>query len=321
MSVGELPRPQRARRMGRRLRRAERRGDRPVTDPAADDRRDAPAACRRRRDQACGPRGRGTRSSSAATSALRHAAPGGGAAGRERSEIVRRSFRPPAAASRPPSPLRSATPLGSVAVQAASMPSASLSPLIPRRFVEDARDIGREGAQRPRGGSRSPRARHRPISAFTSSVRVDMPTGKARRSRSSGQPAREQPRRARPLQPETDLPVRDVDEAVEDAAERLLQFAHQAARVFLGDQQPFVGPEPQRGARARAAPNSAASSAARRRTPAPTGPTTSAPPRRLNRVAKGSGWTLTCGVAGRARPSRTERRTALRRQGASPSLS
>ena len=90
------------------------------------------------------------------------------------------------------------------------------SALVPRRLIENARDIGREGTQhleveavlhgraKARFGLHQQRSR-RHADRERAQVEVERAAGG------------EQPRRPRALQPKPDLPMRDVDEAVETA--------------------------------------------------------------------------------------------------------
>ena len=88
------------------------------------------------------------------------------------------------------------------------------------------------------------------ISAFSSSVRVDHADGKRVEIEVERNAGVEQSRRAGAGKLDRALPVRNVDERVRDAGKRRFDRGAEARLVVLGDQQPFVRPEPQRGARA-----------------------------------------------------------------------
>ena len=143
-----------------------------------------------------------------------------------------------------------------------------------------------------------------------------MPTGKARRSRSSGQPAASS--RAAPGPSSRARPAgakhrrgcgtrRQAPSPVRPSGRSRFPRRSAAIRRARAKRGARAGVRRASGCVGGATPNASA-----------TGPTTSAPPRRLSRVANGSGWTLH--LRGRGQGAAVEDRAAagFRRQGACP---
>ena len=119
----------------------------------------------------------------------------------------------------------------------------------------------------------------------------------------------EQPRRAAAADLDRPLTMRDVDQRMRRRRQRCLQLGAKPPAFVLGKQQPFVRTQPQRRARARGPlrNGSVGGAAPKRRADAGRGLATAA---QDERVAGGQGAARRGGLRGRARSSRTERRTA-----------